>query len=87
MELEPACSIVRKLGGPKTVSSIVGIHRTRVYKWMYGREVGGTGGQIPFRYAPALIAAARQAGIALSAEDFLPASDGAGAPQVETVSE
>lgn len=80
MKLEPAYSIVHKLGGATKVANIVGKHRTRIYKWMNPREAGGSDGQIPFRYAPALIAAAKARGIALSAEDFLPVSKNDEAP-------
>lgn len=70
--MEPAKTIIRKLGGVERVSAIAGVHRTRVYKWMRAREDGGTGGSIPFDHAPALIAEARRQGVHLSADDFLP---------------
>lgn len=71
--MEPAQTIVRKLGGPNAVADITGVHRTRVSNWMRPKEAGGTGGTIPFKHVPALIAAAKDAGVELQADDFLPA--------------
>lgn len=39
---------------------------------MRPKAVGGTGGIIPLRHIPVLLAAARTRGVHLSAEDFLP---------------
>ena len=72
--MEPAASIISKLGGDTAVAAIVGVHRTRVANWKRSKESGGTGGVIPFKHVPALIAAARAAGHELSADDFLPAA-------------
>lgn len=73
--MEPASTIIGKLGGDTAVAAIVGVHRTRVANWKRPKEVGGTGGMIPFKHAPALIAAANAKGIHLSADDFLPPAD------------
>lgn len=70
--MEPASSIIRQLGGPNKVAEIVGVHRTRVSNWKRSRDDGGTGGMIPFKHVPALIAAAKGDGIELTADDFLP---------------
>jgi hypothetical protein len=70
--MEPAASIIKNLGGDTVVASITGVHRTRVANWKRPKEAGGTGGAIPFRHVPALIKAANDQGIALSADDFLP---------------
>jgi hypothetical protein len=71
--MEPAASIIAKLGGDTAVASITGVHRTRVANWKRAKDVGGTGGSIPFRHAEALIDAAKAKGISLKADDFLPA--------------
>lgn len=71
--MEPAASIIGKLGGDTVVASIAGVHRTRVANWKRPKEAGGTGGTIPFGHVPALLAAAKDRGIELSADDFLPA--------------
>ncbi|RFC65047.1 hypothetical protein DYI37_04055 [Fulvimarina endophytica] len=75
--MEPASTIVTALGGPTKVAKIVRVHRTRVSNWCRPKEKGGTGGIIPIKHAPALIAAARETGLTLSADDFLPASEAA----------
>lgn len=70
--MEPANSIINKLGGDTAVAAIAGVHRTRVANWKRPKEAGGTGGSIPFKHAEVLIEAARAKGVSLSAEDFLP---------------
>lgn len=67
--LEPAKSIIAKFGIQK-VSEITRKDVSRVYRWMYPKEKGGTGGMIPQSEAPALLAYARANGVAVSAEDF-----------------
>ena len=71
--MEPAQTIIEKLGGDTVVAGIVGLHRTRVANWKRPKKAGGTGGVIPFKHVPALIAEASKRGIALDANDFLPA--------------
>ncbi|MGP3699214.1 hypothetical protein [Rhodobacter sp. NSM] len=73
--MEPARTIITKLGGPSKVAEIVGIHRTRVYSWMRPRIKGGTGGLIPMWHVPALMAAAAEAGVHIAAADFVPAAE------------
>lgn len=70
--MEPAQTIVKKLGGPNAVAAIAGVHRTRVSNWMREKSAGGTGGVIPFKHVPTLLAAAAQRDIALSPLDFFP---------------
>jgi len=71
--MEPANRIIEALGGPTKVALIAGVHRTRVSNWKRPREVGGTGGRIPQSHIPVLLLAARERGVRLSADDFLPA--------------
>jgi hypothetical protein len=71
--MEPAASIIAKLGGDTAVAAITGVHRTRVANWKRAKESGGTGGMIPFRHVPKLRDAAQRSDIALTAGDFLPA--------------
>lgn len=70
--MEPARTIIDLLGGPNKVAEIAGVHRTRVSNWARSKDAGGTGGVIPFKHVPALLAAAKDADIQLSADDFLP---------------
>lgn len=73
--MEPANRIIEMLGGPNVVSKIAGVHRTRVSNWKRASSVGGTGGVIPFKHVPALLAEARARGLDLTADDFLPPVD------------
>lgn len=78
-KLEPAASIIDRFGGPEAVQAITGADRTRVYRWTQPKGKGGTDGLIPFKHVPALIAAGRERGVQLSADDFLPQPEQAGA--------
>lgn len=69
---QPARTIIDRFGGPNKVSAITGVHRTRVSNWARAKDSGGTGGSIPFRHVPKLLAAAKEQGFDLSADDFLP---------------
>lgn len=62
--------IIKKCGGPTVVAGICGVHVTRVYRWTYDRERGGTGGIIPTRHQNRLLIGAMQQGIDLSPADF-----------------
>lgn len=73
--MEPARKIIQSLGGPNAVAEIVGVHRTRVSNWMRPKDAGGTGGMIPFKHVPALIAAAQAKEVPLGADDFLPTAE------------
>lgn len=71
--MEPAQTIIRKLGGEAVVSEITGTAYTAPYRWQHSRERGGTGGLIPQKHHPRLLAFAMAKGIALSPSEFLPA--------------
>jgi len=68
--LEPAKSVIAKLGGVEVVSTVTGKHVSRVYRWMYPRERGGTGGTIPHAVARKLLDHAAKTDIPLSAAEF-----------------
>jgi hypothetical protein len=68
--MEPANTIISKLGGVEVVKSITGVHRTRVSNWKRPKESGGTGGTIPAKHIPKLLNAARERGIELDLADF-----------------
>lgn len=74
-DMEPARSIIDRLGGPNKVAEITGVHRTRVSNWARQKSAGGTGGTIPFKHVPILLAAAKAEGVDLVADDFLPKSE------------
>ena len=75
--MEPAKTIIKTLGGPSAVAAIAGVHRTRVSNWMRPKDAGGTGGVIPFKHVPALLNAAREKGLTIGADDFLPKGEAA----------
>jgi len=51
-----ATRIIDKLGGHQAVADLLGCHVTRVYRWTYSLERGGTGGLIPLKQQRLLIA-------------------------------
>lgn len=70
--MEPARSIIKRLGGEAKVSEITGRGTTAPYKWQYPLARGGTGGLIPQRLHQRLLDYARANGIPLAPADFLP---------------
>jgi hypothetical protein len=67
--LDPARSIIRKIG-IDTVAAVTGKHISRVYRWMYPKERGGTGGLIPHGDALALLDFAKANDVALTPDEF-----------------
>jgi hypothetical protein len=67
--LNPAKSVIAKIGIDK-VCAITGKHVSRVYRWMYPKERGGTGGRVPQEDAEKLLAYAKDKSIDLSPADF-----------------
>lgn len=74
--MEPADTIIQKLGGAPAVALACGIHRTRVYAWKRSRADGGTGGRIPQDHHRKLLDLAQSLGVELDANDFLPIENG-----------
>jgi hypothetical protein len=68
--MEPARTIIRKLGGATYVSRALTLHRTAIYYWLRPPNKRGTGGVIPCKYRARLIAHAREHGIKLKPADF-----------------
>ncbi|TPN69768.1 hypothetical protein [Mesorhizobium sp. B1-1-5] len=69
--LEPAKSIIAKVG-IENIAKITGKHVSRVYRWMYSKERGGTGGLIPQGEQPVILEYAEANGIDLTHRDFFP---------------
>ena len=83
--LSPAADIIGKFSTPGScgaieIASILRVHPSRVYRWMYAKEYGGTGGLIPLRHQKRLMQEARSRNIALSAAEIIGAT--ADEPQV-----
>ena len=70
--LEPARTVIGKIGTQR-VAAITGKHVSRVYRWMYPKSRGGTGGLIPQSDMPALLTYALENQIDLSPAEFFPA--------------
>jgi hypothetical protein len=68
--LDPARSVIAKIGVDK-VAEITGKHVSRVYRWMYPKEKGGTGGFIPPADAQVILAYAVSEGVPLSPAEFM----------------
>ena len=73
--MEPARTLIQKLGGEAKVSKITGTAYTAPYRWQHDRAKGGTGGRIPQRYHRVLLDYASNNGIKLEAAEFLEARE------------
>lgn len=71
--LDPAKSVIATIGGVEKVASITGRSITRVYRWMYPKDRGGTGGVIPHAEARKLLEYAEAERLPLSPNDFFAA--------------
>jgi hypothetical protein len=54
---------------------MTGVDVSRVYRWTYAKDVGGTGGHVPTKHQQTLLDRAREAGIDLSPHDFFEAAE------------
>ena len=70
--MDPAASIIDRLGGEAKVAEITGTSFTAPYRWQYEKSRGGTGGLIPQSHHVTLLQYAAENSIDLKAEDFLP---------------
>lgn len=68
--LEPASTVLAKIGGVEIAAQITGKHVSRIYRWTYPRNKGGTGGVIPHEDATKLLKHASDHKIALTPSDF-----------------
>lgn len=74
--MNQAHCVIEKCGGGDfsrgvaIVAQITGVHSSRVHRWTYPKERGGTGGTIPAAHQQAILNGARERGIPLAPEDF-----------------
>lgn len=73
--MEPASTIIDICGGFKVVSEMTGRDETRVRRWTYSKERGGTGGLIPSECQTRLMEEARRRGLPLTPNHFFPAAE------------
>ncbi len=79
--LQPAYGVIMRFGGPEgkltvgveTVAAITKRDPSWVYRWMYPKERGGTGGLIPSREQKKLFDYAQKKRLPLEPEDFFSA--------------
>lgn len=79
MSMEPAKSIIEKCGGPAKVAEITGRDLSRVYRWMYPADRGGSNGRIPYDEADKLLKYAAKNGITLEPGEFFATPSGGAA--------
>lgn len=72
--LEPARTVIEICGGFAATARLADRDTTRVHRWTYPKERGGTGGLIPADCQVALLKAAKDAGIDLRPEHFFTSS-------------
>lgn len=61
--------------GVVVVSEITGVHSSRVHRWTYPKERGGTGGTIPSQHQQVLLDGALARGLGLRPSDFFELPD------------
>lgn len=75
---EPACTVIKKLGGPAATAEMAGCTESQVYRWQRPAGVGdGLGGFIPRWHHQKLIDAAKAKGIEITFADFYPQAEAA----------
>lgn len=67
---DPAQTVIEICGGAREVARMVNRSYSRVLRWTYPKERGGTGGLIPSDVQNELLAAARAEGKDLRPEHF-----------------
>lgn len=72
--MEPAASIITKCGGPKAVAEMLKVDVSRVWRWTYPKDRGGSDGRIPGKHHANLLALAQERGIDLQPKDFFASS-------------
>jgi hypothetical protein len=62
--------IIRKMGGVAKLVEITGLDKSRIYRWTYPKDRGGTGGLIPAHHQQVILEAAIRNGIDVRPNDF-----------------
>ncbi len=75
MRESPVEKVIAAFGGINDFSSIARISKKRVYRWRQASKKGGRDGRVPDDAQPLILRAARELGIALSAEDLIDMRD------------
>lgn len=67
--LEPAFTVIEKLGGKSTVAEFLSLDKSTLSRWCQPRPLG-TGGMIPQRYWPQLLEMARDQRVRISLKEL-----------------
>lgn len=73
--MEPAKTIIKRLGGPTVVAREIGLSRVTVSRWQAEKEKGGTNGNIPYAHIQKLYSLAAKKGVELDPADFMPTAN------------
>lgn len=68
--MTPAERIIEKFGGAAKLAELLQVDVSRVYRWTYPADRGGTGGLIPTKHQHRLIEIGRDHGIKIAPADF-----------------
>lgn len=74
--MNQAQRIIEKCGGGdfgvgvKVVAEITGVHSSRIHRWTYPKDRGGTGGIIPAQHHQPILDGARDRHLKLKPDDF-----------------
>lgn len=69
-KLDPARTVVAKLGGVRATARILGVNPSAVSRWLVSRQEKGTGGAVPLKHWQALLDYAKQERIKLSVTEL-----------------
>jgi len=61
--MNPAKTVIKICGGVDAVAEMTGRHRSRVHRWAYPKEKGGSDGFIPSEVAATLLEKASHLGL------------------------
>lgn len=67
--MAPAFDVIETLGGKGSVSQALGVTTSALSRWCQPRPFG-TGGRIPQKYWPQLLALGKKVGVQLSVKDL-----------------
>jgi hypothetical protein len=68
--LNPAYTVVERLGGKSTVAQTLGLSKAQMTRWCSPTDAGGTGGVIPQKYWGTLLDMAKQQRVRLTLKEL-----------------
>ena len=70
--ISPADRVITAFGGVRETARAVARNPSSISRWRSSKEDGGTGGRVPGPIQGTVLAAAKQRGIQLTADDLMP---------------